>query len=173
MKKKWILLGVLFIILIIAITAFVSIKIYSSNSDEEWDIVNTSASSSDDKKAIKDLAVEIQSIYEDSTLYTSAGEKVLALEMKNWNNDYIDKINEIMSIVKEKANDKEFKTYKKFVIMTYFEKDNEEDMELYIIDTYNLPNLKQEESKRFIDFDSYTRMHDGYKEAMDLLKETY
>lgn len=165
MKKKWILLGILFIILIIAITAFVSIKIYSSNSDEEWNIVNTSASSEDDDKdAIKELELEVQAVYKNSIIYTSANEKILVLELKNCNNDNISKLTQILDIIEEKA--KEFKTYNKLITRAYFN----DESGMYMEDEIILSNFERQESKKFVNYDDFEKLYNDYKNVMDTIK---
>ncbi|MCI8309113.1 MAG: hypothetical protein HFJ45_02655 [Clostridia bacterium] len=158
MKKKWIFLEILFIILIIAITAFVSIKVYTANNDNS-DSISTSASSKD---AIKELELEIQAFYKDSTIYASGDKKILILELKNWDNTENYKINMILNTIKAKMENKEFKTYNKLIEMTYFDEEISDGMKLYQKEIFSLPDLKEEETISFVDFDTYEKDHNSY-----------
>ncbi len=120
------------------------------------------------KGEVGDLAIQIQNIYEDATIYASAGNNTLILELDNWNNNYSDELSRMIEIVKNKINNNELKSYSKFVTLAFIENNGKENA-LLVKTTYNIPEFtkNEEESKPYILFDEYQKLFDTYDKAME------
>ena len=137
-KKWWFWLIILATVIIIAFTT-IMMKAFSIVKDE-----------------IGSLAIDIQNVYEDATIYTSAGENTIIIELRNWNNDYAEELNQIINIVKSKISNGELQQYSKLMTLTYLESNDIEEV-LFIKDVYNLPQFTkdEQETKRYIAFEEY------------------
>lgn len=143
-KKWWFWLIILAIVLIISFT-LIMWKAFSTAFDE-----------------ISVLAIDVQNVYEDATIYTSAGNNTIIIELRNWSNDYLEKLNEIVNIVKAKINNGELQQYSKLITLTYLESNNIEEA-LFIKDEYNIPEFTQaEETKQYIVFEEYENLINSF-----------
>lgn len=150
LKKWWLWLIVLAIVIIIAFTT-IMIKAFSIVKDE-----------------IGSLAIDVQSIYEDATIYTSAGENTIIIELRNWSNDYAEELNQIINIVKSKISNGELQQYSKLVTLTYLKSNDIEEV-LFIRDTYNLPQFTkdEQETKRYIAFEEYEDLLNTFDDTVE------
>lgn len=143
-KKWWFWLIILAIVLIISFT-LIMWKAFSTAFDE-----------------ISILAIDVQNVYEDATIYTSAGNNTIIIELRNWSNDYSEELNEIVNIVKSKINNGELQQYDKLMTLTYLGSNNIEEA-LFIKDVYNIPEFTQaEETKQYIIFEEYEDLIDSF-----------
>ena len=143
-KKWWFWLIILAIVLIISFT-LIMWKAFSTAFDE-----------------VSVLAIDVQNVYEDATIYTSAGDNTIIIELRNWSNDYSEELNEIVGIVKSKINNGELQQYSKLITLTYLESNNIEEA-LFIKDEYNIPEFTQaEETKQYIVFDEYETLINSF-----------
>lgn len=147
-KKWWFWLTLLAIVIVIGFTI---IMIMAFNMD---------------KGEIGSLAIEIQNVYEDATIYTSAGSNVLVLELNNWDNGNNDKLSQIINIVKTKVNNNELQSYTKFVTLAYIKSSGKENV-LYIRTEYNLPDFIEKNKKEYIKFEEYQSLYDTLKTTMN------
>lgn len=143
-KKWWFWLIILAIVLVISFT-LIMWKAFSTAFDE-----------------ISVLAIDVQNVYEDATIYTSAGDNTIIIELRNWSNDYSEELNEIVDIVKSKINNGELQQYSKLITLTYLESNNIEEA-LFVKDVYNIPEFTQaEETKHYIIFDEYENLINSF-----------
>lgn len=123
-----------------------------------------------------ELAIEIQEIYEDATIYSSAGNNTLVLELNNWDNEYNNKLSQIINIVKTKVNNNELQAYTKFITLSYI-KSSEKENVLFVKTTYNLPDFTEENTKDYIDFEEYQNLYKTLNKTMNgytnLFNSTY
>lgn len=109
------------------------------------------------------LAIDIQNIYEDATVYTSAGDNTIIIELRNWNDDYSDELEKIGQTVKSKINRGELSSYSKLVMITYIEVDNIEEA-LFVRSEYDIPEFEMiQESQQYIVFDEYENLLNSFK----------
>lgn len=153
-KKWWFWLIILAIVIIISGT-FIIMKGFSIVLDE-----------------VSSLAIDVQNIYEDATIYTSAGDNTIVIELRNWDNDYVETLNKIIEAVKNKINNGELQQYSKLMTLTYLTSNETED--LFIRDVYNIPDFtKAEETKQFIAFSEYQELYNNYEDSMQLLDSIF
>ena len=153
-KKWWFWLIILAIVIIISGT-FIIMKGFSIVLDE-----------------VSSLAIDVQNIYEDATIYTSAGDNTIVIELRNWDNDYVETLNKIIEAVKNKINNGELQQYSKLMTLTYLTSNETED--LFIRDVYNIPDYtKAEETKQFIAFSEYQELYNNYEDSMQLLDSIF
>lgn len=153
-KKWWFWLIILAIVIIISGT-FIIMKGFSIVLDE-----------------VSSLAIDVQNIYEDATIYTSAGDNTIVIELRNWDNDYVETLNKIIETVKNKINNGELQQYSKLMTLTYLTSNETED--LFIRDVYNIPDFtKAEETKQFIAFSEYQELYNNYEDSMQLLDSIF
>lgn len=144
-KKWWFWLMILAMVLIISGTLII-MKGFSIVLDE-----------------IGTLAIDIQNIYEDATVYTSAGDNTIIIELRNWNDDYSDELEKIGQTVKSKINRGELSSYSKLVMITYIEVDNIEEA-LFVRSEYDIPEFEMiQESQQYIVFDEYENLLNSFK----------
>lgn len=126
------------------------------------------------KSEVGDYAVEVQEIYEDATIYTSAGNNNLVIELRNWNNDYDDKLSQIINITKNKINNGELSLYNKLITVSYIESNNKNEV-LFVKMEYNLPEFSQneEETREYIDFEEYQQLFSTLDETTDSYTELF
>lgn len=147
-KKWWFWLIILAIIIVIGIT-IIMLKAFDMALGE-----------------VEKLAIEIQNIYEDATIYSSAGENTLVLELNNWSNSNTEELNKIINTVKNKIKDNKLQSYSKFVTLAYLESSNKENV-LFIKTTYNLPDFTKEEELEYIMFSEYQDLYKTLSNTMD------
>lgn len=153
-KKWWFWIIILAIVIVISFT-LIMWKAFSTAFDE-----------------ISVLAIDIQNVYEDATVYTSAGNNTIFIELRNWSNDYSDKLNEILDIVKTKIDNGGLQQYSKFITLAYLTSSETED--LLIKHTYNIPSFTEvEEIKQYISFSEYQELYDSYDDSMQLLNSIF
>lgn len=153
-KKWWFWLIILAIVIIISGTLII-MRGFSITLDE-----------------VGRLAIDVQNIYDDATVYTSAGDNTIVIELRNWDNDYVETLNKIIEAVKNKINNGELHQYSKLVTLTYLTSNEIED--LFIRDVYNIPDFtKEEETKQFIAFSEYQELYNNYEESMQLLDSIF
>lgn len=154
LKKWWFWLILLIIVIIIAFVVIMW-RAFSIVLDE-----------------IGTLAIDIQNVYEDATVYTSAGGNTIVIELRNWDNDYSDKLNEIIDIVKAKIDKGELSQYSKLITLAYLTGSETED--LLIIHTHNMPDFTEaEETKQYIAFSEYQGLYNNYEDSMQLLDSIF
>lgn len=109
---------------------------------------------------INEVAIEVQKIDKEATLYTSAGGNVVIIEVPNYSDDTKkEKVERIKSKIKSYAqNDKVLSNYSKLIISSKINKDNAENFYLSN-NVYTLPNLEPdiENGSLYIDFIQYTK----------------
>lgn len=149
-KKWWFWVIILIIIIIISFTVMMM---------KAFDTVKGEAG---------DLAIEIQNIYDDATVYTSAGSNSLVIELKNWNTEYTNQLSQIINAVKTRINNGELQSYTKLITLTYLESNNKEEA-LFTKMVYNIPEFTQdeEETKEYIIFEEYENLFNTLSQTMD------
>lgn len=147
-KKWWFWLIILAIIIVISFTIIMGIALNTINS------------------GTNKVAIDIQNIDNEATVYTSAGGNNLIIELNNWNSDNRDKKNQILTTVREKVNNGEMKSYTELTILTYINSAGKSDS-LFIKSIYKLPDFTLLEQKEYIDFNEYEKLFNTYDKAMD------
>lgn len=114
------------------------------------------------------LAIDIQSIYEDATVYSSAGENTLVIELRNWSNDNAEELNQIIDTVKSRINNGQLQSYAKLITLAYLESNDTPEV-LFIKNEYNIPEFTQIEnySKTYILYSEYQDLYNTLNETMN------
>lgn len=109
---------------------------------------------------IHEVAISIQNIDNESTLYSSAGSNTVVVEIPNYTDatKKSQKENIEKTIAKYANNDDILSNYSKFVLITKMNSDNKQDY-FYSITTYTLPDMQEIENeyKLYIDFIEFTK----------------
>ena len=128
-KNWWFWVIILVIIIIVSITSIIIVAINKV------------------KSGVSGVASEIQREYKDATLYSSAGENTLILELRHLkeNSD----ISKIFKPIKDNIKT-ELSTYSKLIIIGYIDIDNKENAQIVQM-VYNLPMLKEQSTQIYID----------------------
>lgn len=115
-----------------------------------------------------ELAIEIQNIYEDATVYSSAGGRTLIVELRNWHNEYTDELNNIINVIRNRIKNGELQSYEELVTLSYIESSDKEEA-LFIRMSYSLPDFIQNkaETKEYIVFEEYEELFDTLNQTMD------
>jgi hypothetical protein len=123
---------------------------------------------------IQGLTDEMQKIYSNAKVYTSAEKSTLILELNNWDND-TDKLKEMLRILKEKLDDNELNTYTKLITISFINSSGNKEV-LCVKQEYQLPNFNKESERQYIDFGEYKRIYntldktvDNYNDLMNLI----
>lgn len=114
---------------------------------------------------IDGLAIDIQNIHKDATVYISAGENTVVIELRNWDTDDIEKFSEIINEIKKEASNGILKNYSNFITITYLKNNNNEDS-LVIKHEYSLPDFIEKSKEEYIVFDEYTELFNKYDNTM-------
>ena len=108
---------------------------------------------------INEVALKVQKIDSEATLYSSAGGNTVVVEMPNYtDNTKKDKKENIEQIIKNYAsNGSILENYSKFILITKINSEGKEDY-FYNTSVYNLPSMTKvdSESKTYIDFVQFT-----------------
>ena len=149
-KKWWFWLIILAIIIIICFTSILMVDL-STVLDE-----------------VGKLGIDIQEIYEDATVYSSAGENTLIIELRNWSNDNTEKMNQIITVVKNRISNGELQSYTKLITLAYLGSNNTAEV-LFVKNEYNIPEFTQIEdnSKVYILYTEYKELFDTLNQTMD------
>lgn len=148
-QKWWFCLLIVVILLIISISSTIIILGNKKNNE------------------IDNISKEIKNIYGEATLYTSYYEKAIYIELNNYDtNQNSQQLTNILTTIKEKIKNSEFSQYDKLITLAFINSSNKEEG-LIIRTVYNLPDLKIEEAKEYIDFDEYSNLFEKYNNAMD------
>lgn len=115
-----------------------------------------------------DLAIEIQGIYEDATVYSSAGGNTLVVELRNWDNQHSEELSKIINTVKTRLNNNQLSSYNKLVTLTYLESNNKEEV-LFMKTTYNIPDFVKDEAntKTYIAYEEYENLFGTLNNTMN------
>jgi len=109
---------------------------------------------------INEVAMKVQSIDNEATLYSSAGGNTVVVEMPNYKDDTKkDKKEKIENIIKEYAsNGGILNNYSKFILIRKINSDDKKDY-FYNTDIYALPSMikNEYEGKVYIDFVEFTK----------------
>lgn len=143
-KKWWFWLIILIIVVLISFT-LIMWKAFSTAFDEVYL-----------------LAIDVQNVYEDATIYTSAGDNSIIIELRNYSNDNAEELSEIITIVKDRINNGELQQYSQLITLTYLESNDIQEA-LFIKDVYNIPEFTlKEDTKEYIIFDEYEDLIDSF-----------
>lgn len=120
------------------------------------------------KGEIGDLAIEIQNIYKDATIYSSVGSNTLVVELRNWDNQHSEELGKIINTIKTRINNNQLSSYNKFVTLTYLESNNKEEV-LFMKTTYNIPDFVKDEvnTKTYIAYEEYESLFGTLNKTMN------
>ena len=109
---------------------------------------------------ISEVAMTVQSIDNEATVYSSAGNNTIVVEIPNYTDDTKkSKKENIENIIKDYCNyNGILSNYSKFVLITKINSDNKENY-FYNINVYDLPSMVEdiEKSKVYLDFVEFTK----------------
>ena len=117
---------------------------------------------------ISGVAIQIQNISENATLYSSAGDNTLILQIDHFDKLEDGKLEEMFDIIRAN-NDSIFSNYSKFIIFNYIDIETQENPML-LIKEYNMPDLKETKELTYVDFNLYEEAVEGYS---DLFNQKY
>ena len=114
------------------------------------------------------LGRDIKEISEDATVYSSAGEDTLIIELRNWSNDNTEKMNQIITVVKNRISNGELQSYSKLITLAYLESNDTSEV-LFIKNEYNIPEFTQieDDSKTYILYTEYQELFNTLNQTMD------
>ena len=117
---------------------------------------------------VKELGRDIKEISEDVTVYSSAEENTLIIELRNWSNDNAEEMNQIITVVKNRVSDGELQSYTKLITLAYL-KSNDTPEVLLIKNEYNIPEFTQieDDSNTYILYAEYQELFDILNQTMD------
>lgn len=137
----WVVLLIIVLIIAVSIVLVVSIKQATEN-------------------GLSGIAYQIQQVYDDATLYGSAGENTLILELKHYNSEEQKTLKGIFDIIKENY-DTELNSYSKLIVFTFLDSD-EQNNNLLLVRTVSLPDLKTLDELEYIDYSIYENTMNNY-----------
>lgn len=141
-KKWWFWLIILVIIIVISFTTIMGIAFHTATS------------------GINEVALAIQNIDSESTVYTSVGENTIIVEIPNYtDNSKKYKVEEIVNIIKEYANNGILGNYSKAILCEKMNSDQNIKDYFLLTKTYSLPSMVENEKEGdiYIDFVEYTK----------------
>jgi len=116
---------------------------------------------------VGNLAIEIQDIYQDATLYSSAGRNTLILELLNYNNEEDSiKHEKIISIIKSAKNNGKLSEFSKLITLSLIDS-NGKSNQLLIKTVINLDEFTIESQESYILYKEYEDLFNKYNNAMD------
>ncbi len=140
-KKWWFWVCMVIIALIVGLVAMMSIVFIIAIS------------------GINEVALKVQAIDSEATLYSSAGGNIVVVEMPNYTDDTKkDKKEDIERIIKNYSyNGGILENYSKFIFITKMDSEGKENY-FYSTSVYDLPSMTKvdSESKAYIEFDQST-----------------
>lgn len=109
---------------------------------------------------INEVAMRVQEIDNDATLYSSAGGNTVIVEIPNYtDNTKKDKVDKIKNTIKEYSNNNNIlSNYSNFILIRKINSDDKKDY-FYNTNVYNLPSMIEdiEKGKTYIDFLEFTK----------------
>lgn len=145
------------IVLIVLIVGFVSIMLVA---------FNTAIS------GIGGVAMQIQDISENATLYTSAGNNTLILQINHFNELKDGDLNKMIDIIKVNTSTT-FSNYSKFITLSYIDNDEGQENYLLLIKEYSIPDFVEIQSLNYIDYSKYEEIFQNYSNTMNLLNSIH
>lgn len=116
---------------------------------------------------VGDLAIEIQNIYQDATLYSSTGRNSLILELLNYDNEEDSiKREKIINIIKSKKNNGGLSEFNKLITLSFVDS-NGKSNQLLIKTIINLDEFTIESQESYILYKEYEDLFDKYNNAMN------
>lgn len=144
-KKWWFWLIILICVVVVAFTSIMIVAIGKVTS------------------GVSGIAIEIQKIYKDATLYSSAGDRELILQIPNFEDiKNTDQSMQMMNIIKSNAREK-LSNYEKVIIFSYLKSDEKQ----IVIDTYSLPDFTLQEHNTYIKFEEYEKLYNTLEQTTD------
>lgn len=115
---------------------------------------------------ISGVAMQIQNISENTTLYSSAGGKSLILQIDHYDNLKNGDLNKMLDIIKANSNTV-FSNYSKLIVLNYFDSDEGQKNYMLLIKEFSMPDFVETNSLNYIDYSMYEEMFKNYSDAMD------
>lgn len=141
-KKWWFWLIILAIIIVISLTIIMGTVFHTATS------------------GINEVALVVQNIDSEATVYISAGENTIVVEIPNYTDaTKKNKEQEILKTIKNYANSARLSNYSKFVLCEKMNSDKNVKDYFLTSRVYELPSMNeiQEEADIYIDFVEYTK----------------
>ena len=147
MVKKWWFWLMLVIIVIIICMTMLFMKVFAIVEGE-----------------VENLSEDIHKAYRYANVYSSAEGDTLVIELRNWNTDYADTLNQIVSIIRQRIDEGQLDSFTKLRILTYLNSgDGQEN--IFISYTSSLPD--------FIPDNTQTRQYVSWEDYEDMYEMTY
>lgn len=143
LKKWWFWLMIVIIVIIICIT-ILFMKAFSIVEGE-----------------VENLAEDIHKAYRYANVYSSAEGDTLVVELRNWNTDYADTLNQIISIIRQRIDEGQLDSFTNLKILTYLNSGNEQE-NIFISYTSSLPDFIQDntQTRQYISWEDYENMYE-------------
>ena len=117
---------------------------------------------------ISGVAMQIQNISDNATLYSSAGDNILILQIDHFDKLKDGDLKEMINTIKDNSSTT-FESYSKFIILNYIDVENQENPML-LVKEYSMPDLKETKELTYVDFNLYEEAVEGYG---DLFNQKY
>lgn len=147
-QKWWFWVCIVLIVLMIGFTSIVMIGFNIATS------------------GISGVARQVQDISENATLYSSAGNNTLVLQINHCNNLKDGDLAKMLDIIKTNSNTT-FSNYSRFITLNYFDSDDGQENYMLLIKEYSMPDFSEIQSLNYIDFALYEEVMENYSDAMD------
>lgn len=146
-QKWWFWLCIVLIVLIIGFTSIVMVGFNIATS------------------GISGVARQIQDISKNTTLYSSAGNNTLILEIDHFDQLKDGDLEKIINIIKENTNTT-FEYYSKLIILNYIDVKNQETPML-MIKEYSMPNFTETKDLTYVDYNIYENTMKNYTQLFN------
>lgn len=141
-QKWWFWVCIVLIVLIISFTAIMMVGFFVATS------------------GISGVAKQIQNISENTTLYSSAGNNTLILQIDHFDKLKDGDLKEMINIIKDNSNTT-FENYSKFIILNYIDVESQE-APMLLIKEYSMPDFIETKELTYIDYNIYENTMNGY-----------
>lgn len=146
-QKWWFWICIVLVVLIISFTIIMVIGF------------NTAIS------GISGVAKQIQDVSDNTTLYSSAGDNILILQI-----NYFDKLKDgdlkkIFDIIKSNI-DTTFSNYSKLVVLNYIDVENQE-IPMLMFKEYSMPDLAETKEITYVDINLYKEAVESYSDLFN------
>lgn len=106
------------------------------------------------------LGENIKNVYSNSITYISSDKKTLFVELNNFDSSQSGYVKDgIMKAIENEINNNKLKECNKF-ILTAFITNGEMENQLFIKEIYSMPELKNESSRNYIDYSTFSNLYD-------------
>lgn len=147
-QKWWFWVCIVLIVLIVGFTSIVMVGFSITTS------------------GISGVARQIQDISENATLYSSAGDNTLILQIDHYDKLKNGDLKKMLDVIKANTNTT-LSNYSKFIVLNYFDNDDGQEDYMLLIKEYSLPDFTEIQNLNYIDYYMYEEMYENYTDLFN------